>query len=158
MIFRANVGIEHQFSKTLSFQIGYSHSEVRRSQRTLNINAPLGGTYNPAFPTSGVRPLGLASGNVFEFQSNGRSRSDSVYFGANGKIAKKVDFWANYSWNKNRALDGGTSGSPFDAYDFSQEWGRANWDVRHWLSFGANYQTKSGFSVNTFIIANSGPP
>ncbi len=158
LIFRANIGIEHQLSKTLSFQIGYSHTETRRNQRTLNINAPLGGTYNPALPTSGVRPLGQAAGNVFEFQSNGRSSSDNVYFGANGKILKRVDFWANYSWNSNRAVDGGTSGSPFDAYDFTQEWGRANWDIRHWFTAGANYSTKSGFSVNTFIIANSGQP
>lgn len=157
LIFRANIGVEHQFSKTLSFQLGYSHSEMRRLQRALNINAPLGGTYNPAFPTSGVRPMGQAAGNVFEFQSNGRSSYDSVYFGASGKIARKVDFWANYSWNNTRALDGGTSGSPFDAYDF-QEWGRASWDIRHWFSTGASYQTKSGFSINTFILANSGPP
>lgn len=158
LIFRANVGVEHQLSKTLSFQIGYSHSETRRNQRTLNINAPLGGTYNPAFPTSGVRPQGQAAGNIFEFQSNGRSRSDTIYISANGKILKKVDFWANYSWNSNRALDGGTSGSPFDAYDFTQEWGRSNWDIRHWFTAGASYQTKSGYSVNTFIIANSGQP
>jgi hypothetical protein len=158
LIFRANIGVEHQLSKTLSFQIGYSHTETRRNQRTLNINAPLGGTYNPAFPTSGVRPMGQAAGNVFEFQSNGRSSSDNIYLSANGKILKKVDFWANYSWNNNRALDGGTSGSPFDAYDFTQEWGRANWDIRHWFTAGASYQTKSGYSVNTFIIANSGQP
>lgn len=158
LIFRTNVVIEHKLSKTLNFQIGYSHSEVIRSQRTLNINAPLGGTYNPAFPTSGIRPLGAAAGNVFEFQSNGRSRSDSVFFSANGKIANKVDFWANYSWNNSRSRDGGTTGSPFDAYDFSQEWGRGSWDIRHWFSVNASYQTKSGFSINTFIIANSGPP
>lgn len=158
LIFRVNIGIEHQLFKTLSVQIGYSHTETRRNQRTSNINAPLGGTYNPAFPTSGLRPLGQAAGNVFEFQSNGRSKSDSIYFGMNGKILKKVDFWANYSWNKNRSLDGGTSGSPFDAYDFSHEWGRSSWDIRHWFTAGANYQHKSGFSVNTFIFANSGQP
>ena len=41
---------------------------------------------------------------------------------------------------------------------FSQEWGRASFDIRHWFNAGASYQTRSGFSVNTFIIANSGPP
>jgi len=76
----------------------------------------------------------------------------------NGKIAKKIDFYANYSWNNNRSLDSGTSGSPFDAYNFSNEWGRAGWDIRHWFNVSASYQTKSGFSINTFILANSGPP
>ena len=158
LIVRANIGLERQFSKTLSVQLGFSHTETRRALRAPNINAPLGGTYNPAFPTSGLRPLGQAAGNVFEYQANGRSKSDSFYFSANGKIAKKVDFWASYSWNSNRSNDAAQTGSPFDAYDFSQEWGRATWDVRHWFTANASYSTKSGFSINTFIVANSGQP
>src|SRR5262249_7200926 len=94
---RSNIGLERTISKTLSLQFGYAHTETRRSQRTLNINAPLGGTYNPALPNSGVRPLGQAAGNIFEYQSNGRSRSDNLYVSANGKLLKKVDFWVNYS-------------------------------------------------------------
>ena len=157
-IFRASVSLERQVSKTFNLQAGYSHSQSIRTLRTANINAPLGGTYNPAFPTSGVRPFGSQAGNIFQYQSNGRSRSDSLYISANGKIAKKVDFWANYSWSTYKASDGGTSGSPTDAYDFSQEWGRGSFDIRHWFSVNASYSTKSGFSINTFIIANSGPP
>ena len=157
-IFRSTIGVEHQFSKTLQFQLTYAHSETRRSIRTLNINAPLGGTFNPAIPTSGVRPFGLAAGNIYEYNSDGRARHDSLSVGANGKIAGKIDFWTNYSLNYSRGNDWGTTGSPFDAYDYSNEWARANFDTRHWFSTGASYQSKSGFSVNTFIVANSGPP
>lgn len=157
-IFRTTISLEHQVSKTLSLQSGYAHSQSLRTLRTSNINAPLGGTYNPAIPTSGVRPLGNEAGNIFQYQSNGRSRSDSFYVSVNGKIAKKVDFWTNYSWNSYRTSDGGTSGSPGDAYDFSQEWGRANFDIRHWFSANLSYQTKSGLSIGSFILANSGPP
>ena len=156
--FRSTIGIEHQLSKTLQFQITYTHTETRRSFRTLNINAPLGGTFNPAIPTSGVRPFGLAAGNMYEYKSDGRSRYDGLSVSANGKLAGKIDFWTNYSLNYSRGNDWGTTGSPFDAYDYSNEWARANFDTRHWFSAGASYQTKSGFSVNTFIIANSGPP
>ncbi len=156
--FRSTIGVEHQLSKTLQFQLTYAHSETRRSVRTLNINAPLGGTFNPAIPTSGVRPFGLAAGNMYEYKSDGRSRYDSLSVSANGKIAGKIDFWTNYSLNYSRGNDWGTTGSPFDAYDYSNEWARANFDTRHWFSTGASYQSKSGFSVNTFIIANSGPP
>ena len=155
---RSTIGVEHQFSKTLQVQITYAHSETLRSLRGFNINAPLGGTFDPAVPTSGVRPFGLAAGNILEYKSNGRSRYDSLSVGANGKIAKKVDFWMNYSLNYSRGNDSGITGSPFDAYDYSHEWGRANYDTRHWFSGGASYQTKTGFSINTFIIANSGPP
>ena len=84
-------------------------------------------------------------------------RFDSLSVSVNGKIAK-VDFWTNYSLNKTRSTDNGTSGSSFDPYDFSQEWGRASYDIRHRFFGGGSYQTRSGFSVNTFIIANSGAP
>lgn len=157
-ILRFTVGVEHQFSKTLQFQLTYAHDETRRSVRTLNINAPLGGTFNPAIPTSGVRPFGLAAGNIYEYKSDGRSRYDGLNVSANGKLAGKIDFWTNYSLNYSRGNDWGTTGSPFDAYDYSNEWARANWDTRHWFSTGASCQSKSGFSVNTFIIMNSGPP
>ncbi|MFY9620908.1 MAG: TonB-dependent receptor [Pyrinomonadaceae bacterium] len=157
-IFRSTIGVEHQLSKTLQFQLTYTHTETRRSVRTLNINSPLGGTFNPAIPTSGVRPFGIAAGNIYEYKSDGRSRYDGLSVSANGKIAGKIDFWTNYSLNYSRGNDWGTTGSPFDAYDYSNEWARANFDTRHWFSTGASYQSKSGFSLNTFIIANSGPP
>ena len=154
---RASVGVEHQLPHNLKLNLYYSRGQTSRSMRTVNINAPLSGTYNPAVPSSGVRPLGNSAGNILESQSTGRSIYDSINVGLNGTI-HKVNFWSGYSWNKNRSSDSGTSGSAFDPYDFSQEWGRASFDIRHWFNAGASYQTRSGFSVNTFIIANSGPP
>ena len=154
---RATINVEHQLPHNIKLNVGYSHSQTLRTQRTVNINAPLAGTYDPTKPTSGVRPLGNAAGNILETLSSGRSTYDSINVGLNGTI-HKVSFWSGYSLNKSRSGDSGTSGSSFDPYDFSQEWGRASFDVRHWVNFGANYQTRSGFSVNTFIIANSGSP
>ncbi len=101
--------------------------------------------------------MGQSAGNILENQANGRSRFNSLNVGFNGKVAK-VDFWTYYSLNHSRSSDNGTSGSPFDPYDFSNEWGRAAYDIRHRFFGGANYQTASGFSVNTFLIANSGAP
>lgn len=154
---RGSVGIEHQFSKDFRFEVNYSCGRTLRALRTVNINAPLGGTFNPAFPTSGVRPLGQSAGNILESQSNGRSRYDNISVNTSGTL-KKIGFWATYVWSKTRSLDNGTSGSPFDPYDFSNEWSRANFDIRHRFYANASYQTKSGWSVNTFIVGNSGPP
>jgi hypothetical protein len=154
---RASINVEHELPYKLRLNVGYSYARTYRAGRTLNINAPLAGTYNPAVPSSGVRPLGNAAGNILESRSNGRQINNSLNVGLNGTI-KKISFWSGYSLNKTRASDNGTSGSSFDPYDFSQEWGRASYDIRHWFNAGANYQTKSGFSVNMFMIANSGPP
>jgi hypothetical protein len=155
--FRSSVSVEHQLTHKLKLQINYSHAQTIRTQRTVNINAPLAGTYNPALPSSGTRPLGNGAGNVLESQSTGRSTYDSLSVGINGNVGK-VNFWTSYTMNKNRGTDNGTSGSSFNPYDFSQEFGRASFDVRHWFYANAYYQTRSGFGVSTFIVANSGPP
>lgn len=154
---RTSVGVEHQVSRNFRFEVIYSHSRTLRNLRTVNINAPLGGTFNPAVSTSGVRPLGQSAGNILESQSNGRGRFDSVSFNTSGTF-KKIGFWATYFWSKTRNLDNGTSGSPHDAYDFRNEWGRANFDIRHRFYANASYQTKSGWAVNSFVIASSGQP
>jgi hypothetical protein len=155
--FRGSISIEHQLTRDLKLEINYSHAQTIRTQRTVNINAPLAGTYNPAVPSSGTRPLGNSAGNVLETQATGRSTYDSFSAGINGKVGK-VNFWTSYSLNKSRGTDNGTSGSSFDPYDFSQEFGRAAFDVRHWFYANAYYQTRSGFSLSTFVVANSGPP
>jgi hypothetical protein len=154
---RLSVGLERQISKDFKLGVTYSRAQSLRALRTVNINAPLAGSFNPALPTSGVRPMGQGAGNILEYQSTGRFTYDSISVNASGKILK-VDFWTNYSLNKTRGTDTGTSGSPFDPYDFSREWGRAPYDIRHRFFGGGSYQTKSGFSVNTFIVASSGAP
>jgi hypothetical protein len=155
--FRGSVSLDHQLTRDLKLNLNYSHAQTIRTQRTVNINAPLAGTYDPAVPSSGTRPLGNSAGNVLESQSTGRSAYDSLSVGINGKVGK-VNFWTSYSLNSSRGTDNGTSGSSFNPYDFSQEFGRASFDVRHWFYANAYYQTRSGFSVSAFIIANSGQP
>lgn len=154
---RSSISIEHQLPYHLKVTINYSHSDSLRTLRTVNINAPLGGTYDPALNSSGLRPLGKAAGNVLEYQASGRSMNNSLSVSLNA-TGKKFNFWGSYTFGKNTSLDNGTSGSPFDAYDFSNEWSRASYDTRHFAYGSASYQTTSGFSVNTFVIANSGGP
>ena len=154
---RASFTVERQLPHGMRLTLGYSHSHTLRSGRTVNINAPLAGTFNPAVPTSGVRPMGPAAGNILESQSSGRSVNDSLNVNLNGNT-KRFNFGVSYSFGKSRSTDGGTSGSSFNPYDFSNEWGRAGFDARHFLWASAGYQARHGFSLNGFIVANTGRP
>jgi hypothetical protein len=154
---RSSISVEHQLPYNLKLSINYSHADSLRTLRTVNINAPLGGTYDPALTASGLRPLGKAAGNILEYQATGRSMNNSLSVSLNAST-KKLNFWGSYTFGKNKSLDNGTSGSPFDAYDFSNEWTRASFDTRHFFYASGSYQTSSGFSVNTFVVANSGGP
>jgi hypothetical protein len=154
---RTTISVERQLPLNLKVSLSYSHSHTLRTLRTVNVNAPLAGTHDPRVPASGVRPLGQGEGNILEYESNGKSVSDTLGVSVNGRFGK-LNFWSNYNLGKSRSRDGGTSGSPFDPYDFSGEWGRSNFDIRHFFYAGGNYPAPHGFSVNTFIVANSGTP
>jgi hypothetical protein len=147
--------VERQLTKTIKFSATYSHTHTVDTSRYVNINAPLGGTFIPGLPTSGVRPLGQSAGNIFEYQASGESVGNSLGFNLNGNV-KKINFWGGYSLGKSRNKDSGSSGSPFDADDFTHEWARSSS-----LSFaygGGYWQGPHGISLNMFTIANSGQP
>jgi hypothetical protein len=133
------------------------HTRTHRTLRSVNINAPLGGTFIPGVPSSGVRPLGADAGNVMEYQSNGRSVGNTVSVNINGTV-KKVQFWGGYNLNKSRSTDSGQSGNPFDAYDFSHEFARGPFNSLSFFYSGGNYSAPGGINVNMFAIANSGQP
>lgn len=148
-VLRSSFSVEQQLDPNLKLTVTYSHTRWYRTLRTVNINAP--------FATTGLRPLGANEGNIQESQSNGRTVGDTLSVGVNGAI-KKVNFWTNYNLNRSRNTDSGTSGAPFDPYDFSNEWGRSPFTARHNMFAGGYYQTKSLLSFNMFMVATSGRP
>ena len=52
---------------------------------TRNINAPLPGTYNPADPTSGTRPLGINE-NIDQYSSDGTSERNRLTINGNYEL------------------------------------------------------------------------
>jgi hypothetical protein len=154
---RSSFTVERQLPHNLKLTLNYTHAHTLRTWRSVNINAPLAGTFDPAIPTSGVRPLGQNAGNILESQSSGRFVNDSLSVSLNGNT-KKFNFWSTYTLGKSRSTDNGTSGSSFNPYDFSNEWGRTNWDARHFFYANGSYQARHGFNINAFVVANSGRP
>ena len=149
--------VERQLLKNIKLSVTYFHTRNGRLMRVVNINAPLGGTFIPGQPDSGVRPLGNAAGNIFEYQANGRSVGNNLSFNLNGNV-KTLSFWGGYNLSKARFTDSGSTGSPFDAYDFSHEYARAPFGTISFMYGGGSYQAPHGFSVNTFMLASSGQP
>jgi Carboxypeptidase regulatory-like domain len=149
--------VERQLPANVKLSITYMHTRAGHTQRVVNINAPLGGTFIPGVPGSGVRPLGAEAGNIFEYQANGRSIGNNLSVNINGTV-KKVNFWGGYNLNKSRSTDSGTSGSPFDAYDFSQEFARGPFNNLNFFYAGGSYTLPGAVSLNVFSIGSSGQP
>ena len=154
---RAMFTVERMLPNKVRLSLSYSHSRFQRLLRSVNINAPLGGTYIPGEPSSGVRPLGNEAGNIFEYQSTGKSVGNSLNIGLNGTL-KKINFFGGYALSKTKGTDQGSSGSPFDAYDFTNEYARSPWSALSFAHFGGNYTAPHGITFNLFGIASSGQP
>jgi hypothetical protein len=60
--------VERSLPAKVKLSLTYSHARTDRMLRSVNINAPLGGTFIPGVPSSGVRPLGADAGNVMQYQ------------------------------------------------------------------------------------------
>src|SRR6201988_1594048 len=149
--------VERQLPKKIKLSLSYSHAHTLHVQRVVNINAPLGGTFIPGQPNSGVRPLGQSAGNVLQYQPTGHSVGNTLNINLNGTV-KKINFWGGYSLGKSRNTDSGQTGAPFDAYDFSQEFARSPFSSLNFAYGGGNYQGPYGLNLNLFVIANSGQP
>ena len=147
--------VERVLPAKVKLSLTYMYGRGDRSLRLTNINAPLGGTFIPGVPNSGVRPLGADAGNVLEYQSNGHSISNTLSVNINGTL-KKVQFWGGYNLNKTRSTDSGQTGSPFDAYDFSQEYARSSFGGLNFMYGGGSYSAPGGINLNVFMLANSG--
>ena len=154
---RVMFSVERLLPAKIRLSVTYFYGRTTRQMRATNINAPLGGTFILGQPDSGVRPLGSAAGNIFEYQSNGRSIGNTLSVNVNGNL-KKLSFWGGLNLNKTRNTDSGTSGSPFDAYDFSHEWARTPYGSLLFAYGGNSYSAPHDISFNTFMLASSGVP
>jgi hypothetical protein len=117
------MSIERQLplpNSTLSLVYIYEHD--RQLLRSRNINAPLPGTFTPGQPESGVRPFGN-SGNIFLYESSGKSVSQSLIFIFRGNLHKQLSMNARFGIAKIEGDTEGASYFPANSYDLSSEYG-----------------------------------
>jgi len=121
-----------------------------------NINSPLPGTYNPANPASGVRPLG-GTQNIDEFDSIGLARSDSISLNANYHTKNGAGFYSYYMY-RIRTSDA-NGGLPSNEYNDGADYGRGSMDVRHTVFFSIQPPALPGhINLDAFLQAASGAP
>jgi hypothetical protein len=135
--------------------VGYRTARGVHQLMTRNINAPLPGTYDPADPTSGVRPLG-GTQNVYEYDTIGLSRRNRIYVNEFFRVGDKISLYASYSFGYRRSDTSG--GFPSNQYDVSVDYGRAAGDVRHRVFMGGYFNLPHGFSGGPFLVVQSSSP
>lgn len=150
-----NVTAVKRLPKGYSVTFTIAHGRSLRQATIRNINAPLAGTFDPNDPSSAVRPFGDV-GNIYETGSAGISRSTRYSINLNLPQSQKTFGNLRYSYSRWKNNIANSSGSPFDPYDFSREYGPSANDGVH--SFGGYLwrQLPHRFWINGDLSLNSG--
>jgi hypothetical protein len=151
------VSVEHQFGKNANLAVSYLNSRGFHQLLTRNINAPFPGTFDPADPASGVRPLGNI-GNIYQYESEGVFRQNQLIVNSNIRVGSKLSLFGYYTLNYVNSDVSGASGFPSNQYNLMQDYGRATFATRHRLFLGGTIALPYAFRLNPFIVASSGVP
>jgi hypothetical protein len=130
-----------------------------------DINAPLPGTFSPADPTGGVRPLGNATGNIYNYESAAIYKQSQLI--ANIHVqASRVSLFGYYVFDDAHGDAGlNLQSSPAGEFSFqtnpwnlSDDYGRTHFDIRHRALIGGSFALPLGIRLSPMLIASSGQP
>jgi hypothetical protein len=175
----AAFSVERQVTKNATVSVTYLNSRGVHQLFLRNANAPLPGTYNPADPSSGIRPFGN-NDNIYQYNSGGIFEQNQLITNARYSLGNKLSLFGFYalgfansdlgSGGPISVAGGGGFGGFFggngvgtpqfveNSYDPMQDWGRAAFDVRNRAFIGGTISLPYAFRLSPFIIANSGTP
>jgi hypothetical protein len=132
----------------------YTNTRALHMSQTIPINTPLPGTYIAGQPNSGVRPYGLAAGNLFEYESGGNMKQHILMYNFNTRFSRKVSLFGNYQFNHSEDLPG----TPTNPYNYSQDWGRSNSERRHRVQLIGSVTAPFDLRLSPFVTLTSGAP
>jgi len=121
-----------------------------------NINAPLPGTFNPADPSSGVRPLG-GTQNIYQFDSGGIAKVQVFTVNSSWKFGKWGSGFVYYSYQQTRVDVGTPTTFASNSYDLAQDYGRSAQPTQQ-LAVSATLKLPLGIGGNLFGTTQGGTP
>jgi hypothetical protein len=145
---QSTASIERLFPGGITLTTSFVNTRTLHLLRTRNINAPVGG----------VRPLGDARGNVYQYESSGILNQNQLIVSANTRFNPNLSIFANYTLGKANSDTDGAGTFPADNYDLSNEYGRSALDVRHRFFLGGSISAPWGIRLNPLIFASTGSP
>jgi hypothetical protein len=152
----AGLSAERQLGKIGSISLNYAYIRVVHGYQSANVNAPLPGTYNPAVPSSGVRPYG-GTQNIYEFQSNGVSNINRLFVNLNLNPTKRLFFWMFANAREQKSDYTSATSFPGNSYDIAADYGRPGAPGERFYT-GGNLKLPWGLELNYFVGVTQGTP
>jgi hypothetical protein len=153
-LLQSAIGVERQLPRNTTMAITYTNTRALHMLQTVPINTPLPGTYVVGQASSGVRPYGLAAGNLFEYESGGVMTQHILMYNFNTRFSRKVSLFGNYSFNHANDLPG----TPSNPYNFWQDWGRSSLERKHRVQFVGSVTAPLDIRLSPMVTLSSGGP
>ncbi len=147
---------ERSLGRIGSISVDYIFNRGDHQWLSRNINAPLPGTYNPADPSSGVRPLG-GTQNIYQFDSGGVQKAQILFVNSQFQFSKRARGFVAYSLSHVNQDVGTATTFPSNQYNLSQDYGRAAQPTQQ-IFADVNIQFPLGFEGFLFANAAGGTP
>jgi hypothetical protein len=147
------VSLERQVNKVTKLSVTYMNSRGNHQLLTNNINTPEPGT----FPNNPVYPNGIPE-NIFQYESAGIFRQNQFIVNTNVRAGAKFTLVAYYTLNYANSDTGGANTFPSNPYDLLEDYGRAEFDVRHRGIVIGTFSLPYGIRLSPFVVASSGSP
>jgi hypothetical protein len=149
-LMQASIGVERKLGRGKNLlAVDYTMARGMQLYRTRNINAPLPGT--GAIPDPNFA-------NIDQFESSGRSRSNSLTASLQTALTNRADLLAQYTFSKSMDDTSGFASLPADNYDLRSEYGRADYDRRHRFNLIGTYRIHWGIRAGAVVNLSSGIP
>ena len=152
----AGATAERSLGKVGSISANYIFTRGDHQYVSRNINAPLPGTYDPANPASGVRPLG-GTQNIYQFGSGGVAESHVLFANSQLKLGKRVSGFAAYFFQHSNQDVSNANTFASNSYNLAQDYGRAAQPSQE-IFAGAWVKLPVGIDGNFYGSAQSGMP
>jgi len=156
-VMQSSLTVERQLPAGSSLAVTYTNSRGLHSLRSMDINAPLPGTYAVNAPGSGIFPFGNPN-PLFLMTSSGVYNQNQLAVNVNAKLNRNVSLTGSYSWNHARSNTDGLGTYPASPYDYTGEYGPAATDIRHTVSVSGTIDTKWNIRLSPLMNIQSGAP
>ena len=151
-----SVSLDKEFFKHLTLSVDYTYYRGVDQLITRNINAPLPGTYNPADPTSGVRPLGTLQ-NIYQYDSLATTKRNRIFTNFHLRFNPLL-LYGYYIFGYSHSDTGGPSSFPSNQYNLHVDYGRATEDIRNRFYLGGLVTLPLQLRLNPFLVTQSNAP
>jgi hypothetical protein len=153
--YQSAIGFDRQLPRNITLSVNYINSKGVHILRTVDINTPLPGTFNPLVAGSGVYPLGAAAGLFELFEGSGNYEQNQLITNMNARINSKISLFGFYAYGH---VSTDVLGSPSNPYNFRQDYGPAPYDRRHQVNINGSILLPYGVRMSPNITFNSAPP